>query len=143
MIYLDSELDKKIDLNYIKNKTEKILIYLSLNKDLSVLLVDDNKIKDLNKKFRNVDSVTDVLSFPQTEGIFGNSTILGDVVISYPQAERQAPISDNNTKEEIIYLIIHSILHLIGYDHYTKNEKEIMQKKEKEIFNFVMKQSIL
>jgi len=137
MIYLSSEIEIPIDLLDIENRVTKILNYLSLDKDLSILFVDDDRIQTINRDFRKTDSVTDVLSFSQNEGIFGDSTILGDVVICYPQAKRQAPLSNNTSYKEIIYLIIHSILHLIGFDHYTKEENTIMRKKEKEIFNFL------
>ena len=136
LIHKEVSIDN-IKISKIKKDTELILNFLNLdNSELSILFVDNKRIKELNKNFRNKDSVTDVLSFPQNEGILNglNINILGDVVISYPQAKKQAPDSDNSTYEEILVLIIHSILHLIGYDHMKEDEEIIMREKETDIF---------
>lgn len=137
-ILIHSEVDiSSFDISKIKNDTKKILEILRLNNsELSILFVDYNRIQKLNKQYRKMDSITDVLSFPQNEGILNNLNIniLGDVVICYPQAIKQAPDSENTSYEEIIVLIIHSILHLIGYDHITDKEDLIMKTKEIDIF---------
>ncbi len=137
-ILINSEVDiPSSDISNIKNDTKKILNILNLeDAELSILFVDYNKIQQLNKQYRKQDKITDVLSFPQNEGILSNINIniLGDVVICYPQAIKQAPDSDNTIYEEIIVLIIHSILHLIGYDHITTKDELTMRKKETDIF---------
>jgi probable rRNA maturation factor len=136
-ILINKEVSINEKISKIKKDTQKILNILNLqNSELSILFVDDQKIRVLNKMYRKIDAVTDVLSFSQNEGILNglNVNILGDVVISYPQATRQAPDSENTVYEEIIVLIIHSILHLIGYDHMTEKEDLIMRKKETDIF---------
>ena len=139
-ILISTEINLKENLENIKKDTEKILSYLGLdNVEISILFVNDERIKKLNARYRNKNSVTDVLSFPQNEGILNNINIniLGDIVISYPQAVRQAPESENTVYEDIIVLIIHSILHLIGYDHLTEKDDKIMRKKEEDIFEFI------
>ena len=136
LIHKEISIDN-IKLSKIKKDTELILEFLDLkNSELSILFVDNKKIQELNKNYRNKDSITDVLSFPQNEGILNglNINILGDVVISYPQAKKQAPDSNNTTYEEILVLIIHSVLHLIGYDHMKEDEEIIMREKETDIF---------
>lgn len=136
-VLIHSEVELSENLENIKKDTEKILKYLGLeDSELSILFVDYNRIKELNTTYRKKNSVTDVLSFPQNEGILSdiNVNILGDVVICYPRAVKQAPESDNTPYEEIMVLIIHSILHLIGYDHIKTEEEEIMKEKETEIF---------
>ena len=138
MIFLSSELKPNLDLTIVEKISYKILSFLSLeNKDLSILFVDDKRIKDLNRQFRGVDSVTDVLSFSQDEGVLNISNMLGDVVISLEQAKRQASLSNNSYEQEVFYLIIHSVLHLIGYDHYNNIESEYMRAKEKLVFDFI------
>ncbi len=137
-ILINSEVEIYSDyISKIETDTEKILKILKLdNSELSILFVDYDRIQKLNKQYRKLDKVTDVLSFPQNEGILSNINIniLGDVVICYPQAIKQAPESDNSPYEEIIVLIIHSILHLIGYDHMTEEEDVIMRARETDIF---------
>jgi len=136
LIHSEVSLDK-IKLSDVKSHAQDILDILKLkNSELSILFVDDIRIKKLNKDYRRKDKVTDVLSFPQNEGILNglNVKILGDIVISFPQAKRQAPASENTVYEEVIVLVIHSILHLIGYDHMVEEEEVIMREKETEIF---------
>ncbi len=138
MIFLSTELNSNLDLTIIEKKSYKILTFLSLeDKDLSILFVDDKRIKELNLQFRGIDKVTDVLSFSQNEGVLNLSNMLGDVVISLEQAKRQAPLSNNSYEQEVLYLIIHSVLHLIGYDHYNDIESKIMRAKEKLIFDSI------
>ncbi|MBN2695607.1 rRNA maturation RNase YbeY [bacterium] len=136
-IYISTNSIIEFDLELIENYLEKILKFLNLNNsELSLLFVDDEEIKELNRVYRKKDKVTDVLSFPQNEGIFSSSNyeILGDIVISLPQAERQSEISERSFFEEVVFLSIHSILHLIGYDHMEEEDEKIMQKREDEIF---------
>lgn len=91
--------------------------------EISVRFVDDDEIHALNLKYRNVDSSTDVLSFPMGEnGVYdtNNDTgakILGDIVISIPHAVSQAERFGHSLQREIAFLTVHSMLHLLGYDH--------------------------
>lgn len=88
---------------------------------IAIEFVDDNRIQRLNRMYRAKDKVTDVLSFTyDTEP----GTHLGDVVISYPQAERQAEAGD--IRLEITDLIVHGVLHVLGYDHEQSRDAEVM-----------------
>lgn len=89
----------------------------------SVALVSDRRMVELNRFFRDRDSTTDVLSFPQEAETFESEQInnLGDVVISTEQAERQAKENKLSLENEIKQLILHGLLHLCGYDHETDN----------------------
>ena len=104
--------------------------------EISVTIVDDEKIHELNKKYRNVDRSTDVLSFPLgAEGQYdiNNDTgaqMLGDIVISIEHAKKQAELYGHSFQREIGYLTAHSVLHLLGYDHVEKLEKVRMREKE-------------
>lgn len=108
--------------------------------EVSVSFVSNNEIRRLNKAFRNKDSVTDVLSFPLgAEGKYdvNNETgcaLLGDVVISLETAMRQAEIYGHSLEREIGFLTVHSMLHLLGYDHETSPlEERIMREKEEQV----------
>ena len=106
--------------------------------ELSILLVNDIQMQEMNRLYRNKDKTTDVLSFSMRDGQYPdiNPAILGDIVISLPTAERQAKEKGHGIYEEIAVLLIHAILHLIGYDH-TRGRKENlrMRKKERELLN--------
>lgn len=103
---------------------------------LSIRITDDAEIQDLNKRYRGIDKVTDVLSFgddfddPDLE-----SRYLGDIVISHPQAEEQANKRGHQTAEEVQLLIIHGVLHLLGYDHEEKANKSQMWSLQKLILD--------
>lgn len=101
---------------------------------VSVTLCDNRHIRELNKKFRNKDSATDVLSFPmynlpEEYGMFvpGEEVELGDIVISLERAKEQAREVGNGFVREVAFLVIHSTLHLLGYDHELSPEEEERQ----------------
>jgi probable rRNA maturation factor len=89
--------------------------------ELTVLLVDDDSMRELNKTWRGKDATTDVLSFAMREGEYAelNPQLLGDVVISVPTASRQASQARRTTIDEVTMLLAHGLLHLLGYDHQT------------------------
>jgi probable rRNA maturation factor len=97
--------------------------------ELSVLLVDDEGIRVLNREHRDKDKPTDVLSFPQPKPrhrVPGMPRLLGDVVISLPTALRQARSRRRELMPEVRFLLAHGILHLVGHDHATPGEKRVM-----------------
>lgn len=107
--------------------------------EINVTLVDDVQIHQLNLEFRNIDKSTDVLSFPLGEdGEYdinpeNNCFMLGDVVISGEHALKQADEFGHSIEREIAYLTVHSVLHLLGYDHIDEaEEKRIMRAREEE-----------
>ena len=108
--------------------------------EVSVSFVSSDKIRELNRNYRDVDSVTDVLSFPQFETVDElieseedtGVAELGDVVICMDRAKSQAEEFGHPLKREVIYLFVHSILHLLGYDHMEEDEKKIMRAREEE-----------
>ena len=102
---------------------------------LSLLFTDDEKIQELNRDFRGKDMATDVLSFSQMEGEeFGfENHFLGDIVIAVPYVTKQAQGWGHSGFEEVRYLILHGILHLMGYDH-DENEDCEMSRLEKLIY---------
>lgn len=105
--------------------------------EIDVSIVNDEAIKEMNALFRNIDASTDVLSFPLGEnGVYDinpetNAKMLGDVVISADTAFAQAELYGHGIEREIAYLTVHSVLHLLGYDHVNGGlEKTIMREKE-------------
>ena len=100
---------------------------------VSVTVVDDETIHGINKEYRNVDRPTDVISFPSEEGeeiIAPPDGFLGDLVISYPKAVAQAEEYGHSITREFCFLVAHSMLHLLGYDHMTPEEAAVMEAKQ-------------
>ena len=131
-----------VEAKKIKKEAERILASLRISGyELSVLLLDNKGIRAVNKKYLNRNRPTNVISFSLTEGEFGNINpqVLGDVVISVEKALEQAEINGKTPGEEISFLLIHGILHLLGYDHIRgKGERKRMRGKEKEVYKVVM-----
>lgn len=102
--------------------------------DLTIVFVNDDDIRELNKTYRNIDSPTDVLSFSSEEmDPETGSFYLGDLVISVPRATEQAQKAGHPVENEIRLLIVHGVLHLLGYDHATSEDKKIMWEKQTSI----------
>ena len=127
-----------IDCEKLKNQIRSILIELECEeKEISILLADDTKMRELNKQYRGQDRSTDVLSFPQNEGKEEglHTHLLGDVVISTATAQRQSAQHKLSLEEELVLLLTHGILHLLGYDHERSEEEAAhMKKKTRELF---------
>lgn len=106
------------------------------NYDLTILIRNDDFIRKLKFKYFGIDESTDVLSFPAgDEDPETHRIYLGDVVISFPQTERQASAAGKTTKQEISLLVVHGILHLLGYDHIDDPSQDLMWKKQEMILN--------
>jgi probable rRNA maturation factor len=102
--------------------------------EVSVSFVTNEEIKTLNREYRNVDSETDVLSFPMDDDDeFDGIIILGDIVLSTQRIIEQAKDFGHSLEREMLYLTVHSMLHLLGYDHMDLEEKDEMRSREKEI----------
>lgn len=93
--------------------------------EFNVIFVSDEKIQMLNKTYRNIDKVTDVLSFPEQEGAY-----IGDIFIAIDQALRQATEYEHSLNREIGFLVTHGYLHLLGYDHQTPEEEKHMREQQ-------------
>lgn len=119
----------------IKATEEALLMEGCEGCEVSILLTDDTEIHRLNKLYRDVDKPTDVLAFAMREGVDGdlNQDVLGDVVISLPKARQQANIYGHSSEEEILFLVSHGVLHLLGYEHDEKDNTLIMQCKQNNI----------
>ena len=109
--------------------------------EVSVSVVDGAEIQTINRQFRGIDRVTDVLSFPQltfTEGEIpekneNGEIVLGDIILCLQRAKEQAAEYGHSLKREIAFLTAHSMLHLLGYDHMGPQEEKVMFQKQEEI----------
>ena len=106
---------------------------LDLATEVSVSFVNNYEIKNLNRDFRGIDNETDVLSFPIDDDFNIGVMLLGDIIISTQKAIEQSQEYGHSIRRELAYLTVHSMLHLMGYDHLRDEDKDIMRKKEKEI----------
>jgi probable rRNA maturation factor len=132
----------------ISKKIEKVMSHLDcLNEEVSILLTADGDIRELNQQFRDIDQPTDVLSFPQNaeeDPPTPGEIILGDIAVSLDTAQVQAKEHGLTFEEEIILLLIHGILHLLGYDHeISEQEEEKMRSKTRELFKLVFPGKVL
>jgi probable rRNA maturation factor len=107
--------------------------------EVDITIVDDEEIHQLNRDYRGVDRPTDVLSFAldeddedEPELLEGQLHLLGDIIISAETATRQAEEYGHGLEREIVYLAVHGLLHLLGYDHMVEEDKVIMRAKEEE-----------
>ncbi|MGI6148243.1 MAG: rRNA maturation RNase YbeY [Firmicutes bacterium] len=108
--------------------------------EVSLTFVDDEQIRELNRSYRGKDAATDVLSFPQDDSdgftsIPGMPRVLGDIVISLPRAQEQAETFGHSLAREVVYLAVHGLLHLLGYDHETEEERIQMRAREEAVLN--------
>jgi len=111
------------------------------NPEISILLLDDPQIRELNREYRGKDRPTDVLSFPMSDASTENiqPQLLGDIVISVETAEKQAQKRKCPLYKELCILLVHGTLHLLGYDHeLSKKDEKEMQKKESELFKKII-----
>lgn len=111
------------------------------NAEISLTFVTKEEIRELNNRYRGVDNHTDVLSFPLIEDFDeiepGDEYMLGDVVICLEKAKEQAEEYGHSEKREIVYLFVHSVCHLLGFDHMEEGEKCEMRHREEEIMTLL------
>lgn len=158
MIYTDNRQEKlNVDEEFI-NSLEKVCDFVLKKEEvncryqISLLFVDNDGIREINRETRNIDRATDVLSFPMLDYpnkkffkdvymdykfdetfLDGDELVLGDIVLSLERALEQSEEYNHLYKREVSYLVVHSILHLLGYDHMEEDDKLIMRKREEEL----------
>ena len=137
-----------VDCTDLENMIGKVMEHLGCqNTEVSILLTRDKDIRLLNKEFRSIDQPTDVLSFPQNQDedpFIPGEKFLGDIAISLDTAKIQANEHGLVLKEEIVLLLIHGILHLLGYDHEaSEQEDQKMRSKTRELFKLAFPEKIL
>ena len=119
---------------------------LDKNVEMNIILTTPDKIRIINKEYRNIDKATDVLSFPMFEKneiveIQKNGSkvkeVLGDIVISIEQVAKQAEEYGHSFQRELSYMVVHGFYHCMGYDHIEKEEQKKMREKEENVLNKV------
>lgn len=126
----EGKVPREVGPTFVKSVAKKMLAALQIKEaELSIVLTDDAQIKILNRDYRQKDRPTDVLAFAMREGETGQlaGDLLGDVVISLETAARQASGQGHSLREEVVFLLGHGLLHLLGWDHETKAKDRAMR----------------
>lgn len=134
-------------INFTNETKEKITSYRQLIRNIfkfdkstdimNIIFVTDEEIQKINREYRNIDRITDVISFALNDekDFLIKTEEIGDIFICIDQAKRQAEEYGHSLDRELGFLAVHGYLHLHGYDHMTKEDEEIMFKKQDEILN--------
>jgi len=133
-----------IPLSCVEHVLERTLEILDVSEgELSVTFVTKERIRTLNKEYRNKDESTDILSFVAQEGDFGGieTQLLGDLIISLEDLDENCTYFSVPRSEELIRLLVHGTLHLLGYDHETNELDESMLIKQEEIVTIIQEES--
>lgn len=133
-LFNENNLLKQIDYEKIISDIENLFNNeFDCNKDVSVIFVDSNEIHEMNKLYRNIDRPTDVLSFEEHEDDY-----LGEIFICEEKVYEQALNYNHSNEREFAFLLTHGLLHLLGYDHMTKEDEIIMFNKQNELLDKTM-----
>lgn len=127
-----NESKMEVDYSFLPKVIDKCLSLEGVKSSIfSIIFIDDEKMQELNNTYRGIDRTTDVLSFAfeDNEEVIRGDRILGSIFVSIPKMEEQAREYGHSKTRELSFLVVHGLLHLLGYDH-TKGEKE-----EKEMFS--------
>lgn len=160
MIYIDNRQEKISVCDILSEELTNVIEFalkeeeVDIKCEVSLLFVDNEEIKEINKDTRGIDRETDVLSFPMLEyedkKVFkdlykdykfsqsdfdGEELVLGDIVLSLEKALEQSEEYNHSFEREASYLVVHSVLHLLGYDHMEDEDKAIMRSREEDILN--------
>ena len=131
--------DEEIDTTEVSEVLKFACKHLNIkNPLLNVVIVDNDRIKEINREYRNKDAVTDVISFAFEEVKdvdYDDVRFLGEIYISYERCKEQASDFGHSVRREFCYLAVHGLLHLLGYDHMTESDKKEMRALEEEILN--------
>ena len=157
MIYIDNKFENKIDIDYEDIATKVIqkaedFVECPYDCEVNLLITNNDEVHSLNKETRDIDSPTDVLSFPAID--FESPTdfskiedddfnfnpesgelVLGDIIISYDKVIEQAKEYNHSETREFAFLVAHSMLHLFGYDHMDDEERKSMESEQESILN--------
>ncbi len=140
MVSFENETKEKIEnLSELKKLIKYAIKYMKLDEvEFNVIFVDNAKIRELNKTYRNIDRETDVITFRLADYenvVFDNVTILGDIYISIDKAKTQSIEYGHSYLRELAFLMIHGFLHLLGYDHMNEEDEKVMFKLQEDILD--------
>lgn len=138
MLDIDNQTDTDIPTDSLKSIVEKVLLSENREvKDISLLLLDKGRSRSYNKKFRGKDSETDVISFTSELAFLPT---YGEIIIDLSVAAKQR--GERSLDEEVKVLFLHGLLHLLGFDHLSARGRVIMEQKEKEYYNLIVKEKL-
>ncbi len=136
-VRVESTFAEQVTERSLEEQASKVLAaeQVALESELSVFVTDDETIQDLNRRFRDVDEPTDVLSFGMDEGPAvatppDSANQAGEIVISFPTALQQARDAGHDVELELLHLLTHGVLHVLGYDHETPDDARKMHARE-------------
>lgn len=124
------------DTTSYENLINNIFSHIADDKIFNIIFTDEDRIRQINKDYRNIDKVTDVISFAlndNDECNFNAEDELGDIFICIPRAKEQANDYGHSIEREVGFLAVHGYLHLCGYDHMTESDEKIMFSRQEEI----------
>lgn len=139
-VQVDRPFQAQVSSEWIRQAVEATLAHQRVTEacELAIVVTDDETLRELNRRYRNVDAPTDVLAFPdETRGPFvgapGLPRYLGDLILSFPRAAAQAVEAGHTTRMELQLLVVHGVLHLLGHDDETEERRAFMWKAQSEI----------
>lgn len=137
--YIFNTTNEEIDVSELDEIIKFACKHLKVeNPLLNIVIVDNKRIQEINKEYRDKDAVTDVISFAFEEVddvSYDDMRFLGEIYISYERCVSQAEEYGHSIKREFSYLAVHGLLHLLGYDHMNEEDKKVMRALEEEILN--------
>ena len=130
MVAVNNKTRSKVDIKLINRVAEKFLArYKIKQKNLSIALVGDATIRRLNKSYRQADMVTDILAFP------GEGDDLGEIIIDWAQIKRQTGKFSKSVRDELVFILVHGLLHLLGHEDKTEKGRREMERMGKEFID--------
>ena len=137
---INNSFSYSIDLTVLKKNLKRIAkkINLPRNSKVSIAFVDDKTIKQLNKSYRGINKITSILSFTEKDDKFfkkipKENNFLGEIIICYPEVRRKASKNKNTVINELVFLLMHGLLHLAGYTHQSNKKAKAMEEIEKRV----------
>jgi len=145
MIEINNLTNEKLEeINELDAYTKYLLEYMKIDASFSVVIIDNERIHEINKEYRGIDRPTDVISFAleENEEYEVKERLLGDIYISIDKVYEQAKEYNHSVKRELFFLVTHGFLHLLGYDHMNeKDEKEMFSLQEEILDSYGVKRS--
>ena len=124
--------------DYLTDLLDATIKKLKIDGIFSIIFIDDDKMHKMNYEYRGIDRTTDVLSFALNDDktFKGSIDVLGDIYISIPKMKEQAKDYGHSEKRELSFLVIHGLLHLLGYDHMKSEDEKVMFSLQEEILSY-------
>ena len=138
MIEINNLTNEKLEeIEELNEYTKYLIDYMKIDASFSVIIIDNERIHEINKEYRGIDRPTDVISFAleEDEDYEVKERLLGDIYISIDKVYEQAKEYGHSVKRELFFLVTHGFLHLLGYDHMNEEDKKVMRALEEEILN--------